>query len=181
MKLRKMKYDGSTVCLAWIENPDARNEIEQSLKSFDKPAPSFVKALSAFVPHVLDLLELPSTYTDGLRVQSLSINYEDEGDGRCGLVITSLKSLKQANSPLVLNTPHLREDTDDDPPEATGRFLSGMGACLHDAIAEARAFVKDGKREQISLDDALREQDVTVEGNRVTFESGLSLAIGGTP
>ena len=148
MRFTKIKSNGKTVELQWHESKLNGEEISHHLTSPDAPSPALPSALAAFVPIVLDLLQLPEDWSENLRVQSLSINHE-KGDGRMGLVITCLKKLPDANAPLVLNTPHLRQPVNDDD-TGPGFFIEGMGEALDDVLSAALGFY-NGERAQGDL------------------------------
>lgn len=148
MKITKIKYDLTTVEISWKDTGFGGTETVHTQTSRQRPSPKFVAAMQAFVPIVTDMLRLPEGYEVGLRVQSLSVNYE-EGDGREGLVVTSLKDLKEAfNAPLVLNTPHLRAVVEDEEDGRAGFMTSELAVALDHAKAAAEAFV-NGEREQV--------------------------------
>lgn len=69
-------------------------------------------------------------------------------DGRRGIVVTCLKKLEQTNAPLVLNTPHMREDTD-----GTGGagFMPGEWLGLIESAERAAEAYIEGKRAQKDL------------------------------
>lgn len=128
---------------------DGGGEITHTLKSTEAPRPEFVAALRAMVPHVLKVLELERAgWEDTLTVSGLSIN--EETDGRRGLVCTCRRSLDIANAPLIVNTPHLREDIDGggDKGFLPGKMLSAMLG----VEIEAEYYLK-GKRAQADLFD----------------------------
>lgn len=139
MRFTKIKYsEKNGVHLEWSTPAEKRPEdlVEHTLNGKEAPAPEFDAALQAFRGEVLVLLELPGDYTDGLRVIGLSVNYED--DGRKGLVVTCVKQLERTNAPLVLNTPHLREASDED----TGNYLPDrMVELVREAERQAAAYV----------------------------------------
>lgn len=148
MNITKIKYDGEKVEISWKDVGVGGTETTHTQTSRQTPSPRFVAALHAFVPIVVDLLRLPEGYEIGLRVQSLSINYE-EGDGREGLVVTSLKDLKDTfNAPLVLNTPHLRQVVDDEEDGRSGFLTSELSSALAVARGAAERFL-DGERAQV--------------------------------
>jgi hypothetical protein len=64
--------------------------------------------------------------------------------------VTCLKKLTQANAPLVVNTPHLREPVEDREFGETGFFTDGMAEALLEAENQAEAYV-GGKRAQGEL------------------------------
>jgi hypothetical protein len=134
------------IVIEWAEARDlGQTDIRHQLESTDAPDPDFPLAQQAFLPELLDLLELPTDYGANLRVISLAINYEE--DDRLGLVVTALKELERTTAPFVLNTPHLREDDG----ESAGTFLPDrMRALLDEAKEQAEAFC-DGRRLQLEL------------------------------
>jgi len=147
----KIKWDAkeSKVLLRWEEQRlGGREVVKHELESKDKPEPEFFKALEDLRQHALDLMELPTSYGTGFTVSGVSINHE-EGDGRVGMVVTCLKAIEQANSPMVLNTPHLRELIDED--TDVGFIPSDMLGVLQRLIGRAERFL-DGHREQVSMD-----------------------------
>lgn len=167
MKFSKIKWDGATVELQWTTKLDGGGEVAHSLKSMDTPRPEFISAMQAFVPEVLELLELDGAgWDDELTVSGLSINEEE--DGRRGLVCTCRRALTIANAPLILNTPHLRERRDE---EGESGFLPDELLTLVGRMeGEAQLYLK-GKRAQADLFDALvPNADSGIES--VTLSSG---------
>ena len=150
MQFTKVKYSRAEkkVELTWetTEGAGQKDAVTHSLKSFDPPHPDFVAALDAFRRPVVEFLDLPWAYEKGLEVRGITINYEE--DGRYGVVITCLKELDEANAPLVLNTPHLRQYQDD--PIERGFMPREWEPLLDRVHAAARDYVK-GKREQGDL------------------------------
>jgi len=124
---QKIKWNGSEVKLAWTTGNPFGVEFEHTMRSKEAPHPELDERFRAFVPHVLKLLELPESYDEKFRVTGLSINTEE--DGRCGLVVTCMKGIADANAPLVINTPHLRERMDE---EGVGFLPGEMLDCLAD-------------------------------------------------
>lgn len=155
MRFTKIKFVGTKVELAWTTKK-LHQEVEHRLTSSQAPAQPLLAALEAFRDPVLRLLELPLRYGDGLRVQSLSINVEEK-DGRRGLVVTSLKEIASAHSPLVLNTPHLRERMDEETEK--GFLPEEWLRLLEDAESGATRYV-NGERAQSDLfADAARNRE----------------------
>lgn len=153
MRFRKIKYNGKKVHLEWsTDSGDA--VIEHTLDCESKPEQDLPDAMQAFVPQVVDLLELAEGYDEGLRVTGISINYESSG--RRGVVITSLKELDDFTAPLVLNTPHLKEPDldDDDSPSWPG----GWEELLKAAEAAAKGYV-EGKRQPKEQPELFDQQD----------------------
>lgn len=144
LRFKKIKYNGEKVVLHWTTSK-VMEEVAHELISTQTPHPRLVDTLAAFVPEVLDLLELPADYDVGLRVVGLSINTQE--DGRRGLVVTCLKALEGAQGPLVLNTPNLPEPGDD---AQQPSLPSTMLRLMERAEREAEAFV-NGKRAQVDM------------------------------
>lgn len=76
------------------------------LESHDKPLPEFERAFVGLPAHVVMICELPAGYAQGMTVTGVSWSTHEESGTR-GAVMTAQKKLATANSPLVLNTPHL--------------------------------------------------------------------------
>lgn len=108
----KIKHHKGSVELEWTTSVD-NDFTKHSLASFDEPEKEFAEALQALAPMVCLLLDLPPEYKSDLTITSVSLSYNDS-QGR-GCVITSLKKLPGFNAPLVLNTPHLPEESEHGP------------------------------------------------------------------
>jgi hypothetical protein len=94
-RIEKIKYS--------VERKDGRFD-EQVISSFDTPLPTFNQALQALSADVCSICELPEAYAERMRVSSVSISWTND---IMGAVITGLRRVNAANSPVVLNTPHL--------------------------------------------------------------------------
>ena len=106
MRIRKIKRGSSFVEVHYDREGKDGAWDEYSIKCTEAPRPELDQALARLAGHVGDICELPSAYVNGLRVTGLSLSYQDD-TGNWGAVITALKALRKANSPLVINTPHL--------------------------------------------------------------------------
>ena len=149
MQFSTIKRHNGKVHLSWEFTSHGQNDIAQAtLTSEDEPLSEFIEALDAFKDDVLCLLELPKKYEDGLEVTKLAINREAD-DGRIGLVITAVKSLGCGS--LVLNTPHLRERTEEGDP-GEGHLTSVQFDRIH-AIEEAAERFVNGQRQQVDMFD----------------------------
>ena len=146
MNFTKIKYNGDVVELEWGKERDDGSEVSTRFKCFDAPLEDFKKAMIAFRALVAHITDLPGEWVTDLAITGLSINTEK--DGRRGLVITAMKKLPTANSPLILNTPHLRELVDE--PPGPGFFVDGMDRAIERAEKAATEYLK-GKREQVEL------------------------------
>jgi len=109
MRFIKIKFDGTKVKLEWeIAKKDGEPDIF-SLTSTDLPAPEFQTALDNLRIFVEEICELPQGYCQNAEIRGVSFSYGGD-DEIMGAVITALKTLKTANSPLTINTPHLPSD-----------------------------------------------------------------------
>lgn len=149
MTFTKIKYDGSKVRLEYeIERPDGGESDEYSLLSGDKPAASFDLALQALVEDVVAICEFQKSDASTLAIRGVSLTHTD---GILGACVTALKSLTTANSPLVINTPHLPEsaysgNTNDPNP----LMPAGMAQRIAALMAEAEKYAA-GARAQGDL------------------------------
>lgn len=151
MILTKVKRKGVSTSVHWTTlSANQLTTTEHSITSAEDPEPEFLTALDALKVHVLDVLELPESYGEGLRITGVSLSYDAED--RMGVVVTCLKDLDGTNAPLVLNTPYLPEPNFDQPdqPAMNDEFV--------EAIDEVKKWAKrftEGKRAQAELfDDA---------------------------
>ncbi|MEK9505196.1 hypothetical protein [Gaopeijia maritima] len=148
MKFTKIKYNPKEpkVTIRWEESRKGGAEtLRHGIDSKDRPEPAFIDALEAFIPEVCRLLDLPADYGKGMAVRGVSINHEE--DLRRGLVITLLKGLLDANAPLIINTPHLRESDGED----SGVFASAAMIKRLDNLERMAQRYIDGHREQSDL------------------------------
>lgn len=144
MRFTKIKWDTKEVLLRWTtEKGGETHDHEVTAKA--PPHPDFVTALKALREDVINICELPISYESGLRVQSVTMS-RSEKTGIEGAVVTALKTLASASSPLVLNTPYLV----DDPAAETGAMTREMASRLSDLRFEAERYI-EGKRAQGEL------------------------------
>lgn len=144
MRFTKIKFDGAAVVIALVETK-GKSEDVRTLTSRELPHPEFVEALGACLQPAVDVCELPLSYKSRLRVQSVSLSEDDDGNRGC--VVTMLKTLNGLPVPLVLNTPHvsMREQAD-----GSYTIPNALAGALDDLETEARAFL-GGKRAQADL------------------------------
>ena len=156
-RIEKVKYDGTRVRIEYsVERQDGRFD-ERVLSCYDEPIPEFKTALAALVEDVCDICELPADQAEKMRVQSVSLSYTND---ILGLVITALKSVKTAQSPVVLNTPHI---------PAQSYAEGGEGPVLADntlmrvetVTREAERYI-DGERAQQSLPMPVESIELTL-------------------
>lgn len=105
MSFTKIKYSKGDVMLAWKDDLP-RTTITHELNCGDTPRPEFVIALADFATYLLDIAELDAAWNRELTIQSVTITENDQGRG---IVVTGLKKVAMAPSPIVINTPFLSE------------------------------------------------------------------------
>lgn len=166
-RFTKIKDDGKQVQLIYLEARGTA-EVEVRLTSKERPRPAFTHALAAFAPLAIDLLEVRWSASE-LAVTGLSINKE-EGDGRDGMVLTCRKRCALAKSPLILNTPHLREPVKPEERDQAGFMPGPWLLALRHAREEAQRFV-DGARAQAELFDGDDDRAGPDAGDTITISA----------
>jgi hypothetical protein len=83
---------------------DKADDIKIVLKSYDKPLPEFIDKLNELAPFVEKICELPEGYCSCAEIRGVSLSHTNDV---LGAVITALIPIESANSPVVINTPHL--------------------------------------------------------------------------
>jgi len=148
MRLTKVRWDGKRVTITYTrgrgteENPAD----EFSLSCSDEPSRAFKDALAALAKDLNVICEFnpPARVT----VRSVSLTWKND---ILGAVISGLKHLTSANTPLVLNTPHLPSEKYG--PNAGGPLMpDGMRERLRNLLDEASRYVLGGAREQPRMD-----------------------------
>ncbi|MRS02113.1 hypothetical protein EG832_02600 [bacterium] len=105
MRIKKIKLETGKVFIEYSEEkPDGKSE-NYTLESTDKPLQSFKDALQGLAGYIGEICELPEDYCTSITVRGVSFSYGGENK-TMGATITGL-TLKYANAPLVINTPHL--------------------------------------------------------------------------
>jgi len=147
IRFNKIKYDNKgRVCLVYDEIVSDDKVNEYSMKCTDAPRGEYKEALAALKIHVVDICEIPKNQAAKLEIRGVSLSWKD---GIMGTVITALKDLERSNAPLVLNTPHLPEESYSKDGEMSCLSLE----CVEDIrtlIEEARRYL-EGDRAQIDL------------------------------
>jgi hypothetical protein len=114
IRFTKIKFDGSKVRIEYENKREDQAQWDEfSLQSADRPVPEFIEALHALRQDVVSICELAETDETKLDVRGVTITHTNDIMGLC---ITALKALKTTQAPLVLNTPHLPEESYSDTP-----------------------------------------------------------------
>lgn len=144
MSFTKIKHAKGQTVLEW-EDSGPRQSVVHSLSSHDAPRPELLSALAALERFVLDICELPLTYGEDLTIQSVSLSAHDALG--MGVVVTALKKLAAAQSPLVLNTPFVSETASAEGAPRLPRYMVDLIGTLE---LEAERF-RQGERAQQAL------------------------------
>lgn len=143
-RIEKVKFDGKKVRIEFsVERKDGQFD-ESMLASFDPPAREFTDALQALTTDVCTICELPASYADAMRVSSVSLSYTNDV---MGAVITAVRPVLTANSPVVLNTPHL-PSTDYSPGGAGPTLPSATVERLERLITECHRYILGDRAQQ---------------------------------
>lgn len=155
-RFTKIKFDGSKVTLGYeIPRKDGDPD-EFTVFCADLPAPEFDQALQALAVDVAGICEMPDSDAVKIKVRGVTLTWAHDIMGAC---ITAMKSLKTAQSPLVLNTPHLPSESYSDTDCPVLRT-----DCIHrlDRLAlEAERYL-NGERAQGSLLSVVDDAGVAV-------------------
>lgn len=161
IRFTKVKYDGSKVRLEYEKVRKDGDPDEFVLHSADQPAPELEAALQALAIDVVTICELIPSDTERLKVRGVTLTHSHDIPG---VVVTALKTLQTSNAPLVLNTPHLPEQSysgnEDEPTMPTGMY-----ARLCEIEAQAHRYLR-GDRAQGALFEMPAPQ-ATTEGEAV--------------
>lgn len=161
MRFTKIMHGEKETHLEWEELVGEHDDvIHSTLKSADTAEDSFGQAMDALIRPVLQLLQLPADYADGLHVSSVSIQHKSElrePDTSRGLVVTARKTLEATNAPLMLHTPHLKESQAEE-----NDIVAEIFGLIEAVETQARRFI-DGARVQLDLFDKAGAETVGAE------------------
>lgn len=150
--ITKIKYAKGRVQIDFQQTSgESETPDEFSLKCSDEPAKSFTKALAALASHVAEICEMPKpeAWAPDLKVRGVSFSWTNDV---MGAVITALKPLEHARSPMTVNTPH-KSEAPYSPGDPNGEEFCLTGDCakaLGALLKEAEKYI-DGKRSQMAL------------------------------
>lgn len=121
---------------------------EYTIKSTEAPAPELESSLQNLASEVCDMLELPSTYEQGLTVTGVSFSYPND---IMGAVITASKKLVNSYSPFNLNTPFKPSQDYNGNDDMNDNLLDDETVRkLNKLLDEAEQYI-NGKRKQTTL------------------------------
>lgn len=106
LQISKVKYERKIgkVTIEYSILNDGKDDINVILKSNDEPLQEFIDRLNELSKFVETICQLPAGYCDQAEIRGVSFSHSN---GVLGAVITALIPLDSANSPMVINTPHL--------------------------------------------------------------------------
>ena len=138
-------------CRFQVYRPNHQDYDAFEFTTADKPAPALLNKIMEFRKPLLELCELPAEDEEIRKVEVTSFSFSWSGEKHImGATITGERKLKDRNSPLILNTPHLIEDWHSDKgdeKQLLPRYLVELIYSLFELII---AFI-DGEREQLDL------------------------------
>ena len=106
IQINKFKYEHKTgaVTVEYEQLFEGTDDIKITLKSNDKPLSELIEKLDSLSRQVEIICDLPNGYCNHAEIRGVSFSHTN---GVLGAVITALIPLTNANSPMVINTPHL--------------------------------------------------------------------------
>ena len=139
-QFKKIKVkDGQTI-LEWDCIGNSGGMETFSLKSYDAPKISFMNTLLELRKDVANICDFPKEFADKITVNSVSLSWSS--DDTFGAVISSLLSIDGRYQPICINTPYLKEDSED----SAQRLPSQAVLDLYKLIEEANDYL-EGDRE----------------------------------
>lgn len=160
IKIKKIKHkqNPTAIEIEYTQKNRMGRWDEKRLKSSDEPLPEFDEAIKGMVQHLIEEAELPHELEIGAKVTGISISWHnnikiedhqtlEDAKYDIGCVITGQRKLKQANSPLNINTPHknaINENNED------MQLSEGCIASLHECIRVAERYIS-GERAQLDM------------------------------
>jgi hypothetical protein len=168
MRFTKIKVNDEGVELAWTIIDANGATTSSTYSSKERPAPELPAALEAFKPFVMDLVGLPDTWRETLRVSVLSLLEIKEGNRR-GLMVSVKKKIERANNnPVSITTPLMKSATDNTTTDK-GVFDDDIAALIATAERAAEAYFKgermqgeifkEGDGEQAQTDDVTKRRN----------------------
>lgn len=106
IKIKKFSYNAKDkeTKVEYSFYRDNGDEVKTTLTSFQKPTTELILQMSVLTKDVEKICSLPTGYCIDAEVRSVSFSHSHD---ILGAVITCLVPIETANSPVVINTPHL--------------------------------------------------------------------------
>jgi len=137
MEITKIKFD-KNLTTVWYTKSDGTTTTESKVSCEEPRDPAFTKEADKLLPHMIEILELPSTWQyDDLTVTGVEFQHGDIG---IGCAVNFYKKFPKFKSPLNINTPYV----------VAVLHSKELEHTLHRLQEHAAAFIS-GKREQADL------------------------------
>jgi hypothetical protein len=104
LQINKVKYDKKLGLVTIEYDQIGDDEVKITLKSTDAPLDELVDCFYNLIPYVETICQLPDGYCNDSEIRGVSLSWTN---GIMGVVVTCLIPLDNANSPMVINTPHV--------------------------------------------------------------------------
>lgn len=147
-KIKLRKDEGVTA--AYEKKNQAGGWDEYSFSCAGKALPAFYAAFEALAPHVIELCELPVTYTERIIVKGVSFSYGGDAEVM-GATISAAMELDFSNCDLNLNTPHKPSEPYSETGVDEGFLLSDDCIKTLDHLVHQTEIYARGERAQMSL------------------------------
>lgn len=161
-RITKVRYKASRVEVHEVEEQGEPGErtTESVTKCAEEPAPSFVDALRALVPHVRGIMEWPDNYAEG-RLEVSGVSFSMSKSEIEGAVISGYVRLVQSDGAWAWNTPHMPFEPYGDASQST---LSDDAVEAVRAVREEARKYLGGERAQPGLFDGAQAASAKGEG-----------------
>jgi hypothetical protein len=148
VKITKVRFKKNKVTIKWQNEDEQGRTTEFMISSYDDPVQAFKEAWDNLVTVALGICDMEESYRPGMKATGVSFSSVGE-DEVMGAVVTIEKSVSSADSPLIINTPHLASRPTDP---------NGQGPCLclehieilEEVMGQAEEYVQ-GIRSQLEL------------------------------
>lgn len=158
-RFTRIKYDGDTVELEFFVLVGA-TKFASDMSSPDAPGAEFEHALQAFKADVIKLIGLPKQWQIDVVIRSVSISYKNDYQNR-GVVISFIKPIERANSPVNISTPYLPEPEEGD----TGVGMTPAMIDHLDQLEKLAGLYLAGKTGQVDLFKQQTRETAAENGN----------------
>ena len=154
MDIRKIRhYDGKETRIEWVDDDLPKDDASEH-KRVSKQAPekAFVEALQAFLPLLVAACGLGEVWTTSGVVTGLTFGEEKAAGGgkRMNLMLHGRCTPEGQSSPVLLNSPLMREASDENMIGKPGTIPSDYDDAIETMRTQAIRFLQ-GKRQQADL------------------------------
>lgn len=149
MRITKVKLSGERVLIEYEKPGHEESWDKFTTDCSEAPQPSFNQKLQSLKQYVLDLCEFPASQIDRFKVMGVSFSYKGD-EGIMGAIVTAQKRVKGADSPMIINTPHLSSKRYAKANSSTPILSSAVVKILDELKVEAIQYL-DGIRSQLTI------------------------------